>query len=1378
MSETIQALERINDSDFEILVANYLRMRKPELQELIRTGVNKKGRSIGCPVDSIKFSPGSPPTIFKVECTITELKNLNEKWLNETVIKGRKLGDLPKAIKEFEIWKKEHPEAKSKIFLACNSFIGKELELYHKVMKYGSDKGVEVEIIEGSILIDFLDLNADGQYIRDTLLDITPGRLSKDLLLEFANHSLVQHYQTVAFARVGHHVLEQNGVSTTDKKLIKRDVFDDILSIFEIPELSGNLVTQVESTTGKLPMIILRGVSGFGKSTLLHQLGQVLNTSEKAIALWLPAEELITNSSLEAVLLKLLQKQYPSLNDRAGGEALTLTASFPGGLILLVDDLNRLAPGNQQKAFNTLISWSHQVAKSVDIFSGMGRHKSNLGIVRFVVPVWPTLEAFQTILAFEEKQKISSPKYKENTIKWHLVDVAAYSSREKKELVAMYSANSEESGTANPYHVASSYEAKISQIIEILNGDPFLCGIEPEIIRSYAFADQNQRITRGEIIKKMFETLIQDTARETATQINEEGKVGRATPQEIIRAIEDLLELVVQSDTPEPRWQQIRNFVGNREADLLHVLASTNRLGWVSNDNPLDTQECWRWKHTRLRDALLGRWLAQRLTLQPFFTDASANHDVLTKVLDKDFFSLELISDNVKSWLGNPGLIQAWALSLIFMPDSESQFQTLELFGLGAPLVLAEILRLNLVPTEEKLRKKIATGLKQTLEKYPDNSPFYIPNLKHLIFDRLEYTLEPMVLELTESSFHDFPVRTARIINGDIQTAVSWLSENADDFVPHFTRSFFDQPLEALAVYYQNEPDEFANRLRQIVEREPTNTEILRAALVIAGYTNWSELAWPLWDIWNSLKKKNKNEALLELVWMLSRCGDKSIQSRLSQAIDLALSTISDKPREKNDTRSDLTEKFLEPFGWAVRGRSITPIATQTWVDAAQRHLKLVDKLSLYIFRYLDHTLAIATFLRESIKYLGFFGSPIDPFASNRGFEDKIVISPATREGLWNTLIINEQEPPTIRQRALKMWSWDSSSKDLELLRQVGPASAIFEEVLKLRLKQRDNTAREALLERISSSPEVWCVYTSHLYNEPGVAQALFDNFEEAMKGQPSPSAAFIVQYIPPQGVEELIKKHRDLFLKNKRTWTPLWKSEVPAALILLREAIEKSSKSGEDDKHSLKYIFSGISSGSFPYPITQNMLDGILPVVDKLPLESLAKLAELATRSGFIRWVQQNLPQVLASTDRAINHWIREEELIAQLDRAVQSIPEGAEATFDNLIGLDFERDYSYRFQFIDVSKVVKKWVGLPPEPNHLIIAAMLIAGTGFSPGLDWWLSLEPEGELGQYVVVDKIINKEGSSHNTEAETSSTQTLHEMWSAIFSILQIKYWQG
>src|ERR1035437_7077684 len=118
---TAEALERINEAEFELLAVRSLRELEPDCLAVIHMGMNAQGKTIPGPLDGFCRIPGvNPPRFVMIAATAIMLTKLKGKWLSSGIngdpdatsprVKpgkrrnGRALsideGDLPKAAKQ------------------------------------------------------------------------------------------------------------------------------------------------------------------------------------------------------------------------------------------------------------------------------------------------------------------------------------------------------------------------------------------------------------------------------------------------------------------------------------------------------------------------------------------------------------------------------------------------------------------------------------------------------------------------------------------------------------------------------------------------------------------------------------------------------------------------------------------------------------------------------------------------------------------------------------------------------------------------------------------------------------------------------------------------------------------------------------------------------------------------------------------------------------------------------------------------------------------------------------------------------------------------------------------------------------------------------
>ncbi len=319
---TTQALAEITDAGlFEKIATSVLRYAEPEIYgNVSHQGVNPQGKTVKAPLDNVGWHRTEvDETIVCIAHTTTSKSDLEKKWLRDLDnVKPRTKGsnptgtdgDLVKAIKEINEIRKIHPSIKARLALAINCEESQELRTQVQIL--ASTNNIELDIWSVSRLADFLDTHPDGQIIRRNSLGIAPIRLSKQLLLEIGEKSLL----TLNF----------------DAELfVERD--------FK-PVYQNTLVV---------------GVSGTGKTT------QCISILKKYLKLQKPVLVLSDSTVNQAVSIEEavdieLHRYANELVPQSGLQALEL-CSIDEPLMILVEDINRSS--DSARLLRKLIDWSN-----------------------------------------------------------------------------------------------------------------------------------------------------------------------------------------------------------------------------------------------------------------------------------------------------------------------------------------------------------------------------------------------------------------------------------------------------------------------------------------------------------------------------------------------------------------------------------------------------------------------------------------------------------------------------------------------------------------------------------------------------------------------------------------------------------------------------------------------------------------------------------------------------------------------------------------------------------------------------------------------------------------------------------------------------------
>lgn len=190
MLQTADALKKISPDGFERLASAILRRADPSYQRLIHAGMNTAGQTVKSPVDGICLVPGSNPPHFVI-FHYTVDQSLERKWLHEQTPSGKGSrtpdGDIVKALRWTEEQRKDHPDTQITLVLACNGTPNQKL-----VARSGqvcARHRIELDLWEFSRLLDRLETEPDGQWLRKEHLGIPQERLSIDLMRELSRQS-------------------------------------------------------------------------------------------------------------------------------------------------------------------------------------------------------------------------------------------------------------------------------------------------------------------------------------------------------------------------------------------------------------------------------------------------------------------------------------------------------------------------------------------------------------------------------------------------------------------------------------------------------------------------------------------------------------------------------------------------------------------------------------------------------------------------------------------------------------------------------------------------------------------------------------------------------------------------------------------------------------------------------------------------------------------------------------------------------------------------------------------------------------------------------------------------------------------------------------
>ena len=274
---TAELLEAMTDrGQFELLATAVLRRVNNDYAAIIHLGINAKGETITAPVDGFCHVPSSnPPRYLLLAHTTTDRERLARKWLfDHTKSKSNKGkasddGDMVKAGKEAATIRLHATQAAFTVLLATNQRV--PLDLVRGIDALATQLQLGYEIWEQSRLTDYLDNDAEGQWLRRRFLRVEAERLSAPLLGELCTRSLA------AYER---HLLH------TEPALW-------------IPRSSEQEIVPASRETASVVLLI--GESGCGKSVLACQAIRE-HLASGGRGLWVPADAVAECHSLDEAI--------------------------------------------------------------------------------------------------------------------------------------------------------------------------------------------------------------------------------------------------------------------------------------------------------------------------------------------------------------------------------------------------------------------------------------------------------------------------------------------------------------------------------------------------------------------------------------------------------------------------------------------------------------------------------------------------------------------------------------------------------------------------------------------------------------------------------------------------------------------------------------------------------------------------------------------------------------------------------------------------------------------------------------------------------------------------------------------------------------------
>jgi hypothetical protein len=308
-----EAIVNIKDRAlFEQISVSILREIKPEYINIIHGGVNEKGETIASPLDA--FHKINDNEFVLIEIT-TDDTNIKKKWLDN------KEGDLIKASIKANEWRKSYPNARYTVWLCTNLRIkdDKYTQVFTQTITEANKYHLNVQFLEQSAIVDYLENNSTGQWLSEKHLGITARRLSKDKLLNLCQLNHEEYQREIYF--------DNSNIINRPKK---KEFFDLVLNSYDAN-------------------FLLLGESGFGKSTLMSLLlNDFLLT--KQIGLRIKPYIVENSISITDAINRQLKEYQPNIMFIED-----ILMSLNHRILIVIDDINRT--NNPSYIIEKILTW-------------------------------------------------------------------------------------------------------------------------------------------------------------------------------------------------------------------------------------------------------------------------------------------------------------------------------------------------------------------------------------------------------------------------------------------------------------------------------------------------------------------------------------------------------------------------------------------------------------------------------------------------------------------------------------------------------------------------------------------------------------------------------------------------------------------------------------------------------------------------------------------------------------------------------------------------------------------------------------------------------------------------------------------------------------
>ena len=517
------------------------------------------------------------------------------------------------------------------------------------------------------------------------------------------------------------------------------------------------------------------------------------------------------------------------------------------------------------------------------------------------------------------------------------------------------------------------------ELCKTVDGDPFLCALIP------TDASFDLGVTTSEVLRQVINGVIEHATNDAAAERRIPG-----TASDFALALDALIRLMLHLDEPEPTWGSVRTELGDSIADRLSVLGDRSRLGRVE----AGSDGHWRWTHDRLRDLIIGRYLARSI--------------------DSD--SREL-TDEENSLLRHPGLAEAWALAAAYLPPGERRQQALNRLSAVHPVTLAKMLKFRLFPKKSAERQILCRGLTAVLKAKKAQPRTAIASVATLIVWTLMETDDPLVCSIIEEEINDPWSLLARFRNGDVNAGLQFIHSSSRTFLPGTRFREFESALSAFVGLFDQRREALIEAIRDAVGDDASTA---RSVLILVGYLGWPEWAPVVGEFWRRFTPAEKDWSLVEIIWAFARTSamesPPEFEDAVLRACELAEAEV---PREAAmaDTMTTAACHSIEELRHVWSRWPVPHTTSKLFACLMMEHPDRAHSLHQMATGIDTPELVEAVF--RTVPRAFSVGEPFDPL-SDRQSKKHFPRNPDTRTRLWD--LSRTESDVWARRRAFHLW--------------------------------------------------------------------------------------------------------------------------------------------------------------------------------------------------------------------------------------------------------------------------------------------------------------------------------------------------------------------